>query len=125
MNILDKLLKYQNGLVFVTVHWLLAIYLLIAWKMKTTPRFGEEPWDFQETLSGILVILDAPAMSLSFIVCYPLESLGIISDQNFIYLTCFVSVFAVTFQWLIIGRIIVNTFGSFESRMTKISLKDG
>ena len=130
MKSLLGLFKNPQIVMFAVAHWMIALYLTIEPLIKEI--FGEKSpvsfsgsgysYTWQSILFESLIIIDLPAIFSAALVCLPLKIISYDVFEKGLFL---ISIFTVTFQWLIIGKIVFNIFSKFESSMTKLSLKDG
>ena len=116
MKTLSGLLKNPHAVTFAVAHWMLIGFLYV--EGRTTTDF--DSWEI------ILVVLvfafDMPVIFTAALLWSPAYMLN--QWEVFVTGIFFTSIITVTFQWLVIGRIVINMFSPIQSRMTMLSLKD-
>ena len=123
MKTLLELIKNPQASIFAVAHWMLVLYLIFERQMrKPIPLFGGYPVTWQDDLFDLILIIDLPSIFPAMLLLSPKFKFD--TEHIFTNAVIFISIFTVTLQWLIIGKIVFNIFSKFESQMTTLSLKD-
>lgn len=121
MKILQKLLNNKTGIGLVFAHWTI-LWLVIEELPALVDGFDSHSgWTF--ILIVMIVVSDLPAIFMAGVLWSPFYIFP--NDTTIFFYGFYVtSIFAISVQWLFIGRTIYNTFSPTESKLTSLSLTD-